>query len=79
MHTFLVIAVAVEAVAVLAFLGAWLYARRARQVANACDFPGCEEARRELERLADEHERIPRQDVLDVVSNVRAVERGDVK
>lgn len=79
MNTFLIIAIAVESACVGAFVLAWVVHRRARKVAQACDFPGCEEARRELERLAAQHEAIPRQKVLNVVAGVRAVERGDVK
>lgn len=75
MNTFLILAVAIEAAIVAAFALAWRTTRRARRAATACDFPGCHEARLDLERLAAQHEAIPRQKVLDVVEGVRAHER----
>lgn len=75
MNTFLTIAVIVEAVVVLAVTAGWYVARKARRNADACDFPGCIQARKELRALADEHATIPRQDVLDVVEKVESHER----
>lgn len=73
-HTFLIVAVIVEAVVVLAVAAGWYVARKARRNADACDFPGCIQAREELRALADAHTAIPRQDVLDVVEKVESHE-----
>lgn len=77
MHTFLLIAVATEALVVLVVGAAWLKARKARRNADACDFPGCIQARKELRALADQHPAIPRQDVLNVVDKVESHERRE--
>lgn len=74
MNTFLIVSLVVEAVAVAAFAVAWVKTRRARRNADACDFPGCIQARIELRELADKHEAIPRLEVLAVVENVEAHE-----
>lgn len=74
---FLTIAVIVEAIVVLVVAAGWLHARKARRNADACDFPGCIQARNELRALADAHTAIPREDVLDVVERVEAHEHRE--
>ncbi len=67
MTDFVIVAVILEAVVIVALAAAFIAYRRAKANATACDFPGCLAARAELRRLADEHDAVPRQDVLAAV------------
>lgn len=67
MTDFVIVAVVLETVLLVALVAAFVRHRRAKANATACDFPGCLAARAELRRLADEHDAVPRQDVLAAV------------